>query len=457
MKPLFATRRLVAAALVWTPVAAMAAPAPASTPLVLSLGSGELVSLRAPAGTVFIADPEVADIQVPKANSVFVLGKKTGSTTLYALDGAGKPIYRRQVVVQHNITELNRLLRQRFPDLRIRIASAPGSLMVSGTVKSAEDINAITQTLQPLLGDKEKLVNQLTLASPTQVHLRVRISEVSRDVVQKLGINWAAISSSGKWSWGMYSGRQLVNEAGNFILPPDGGFSVGGALNTKDTSVGAMLDILDREGLVTVLAEPNLTAVSGQTASFLAGGEYPIPVAQTGGTNDGNAITVEFKPFGIALDFTPTVLANDRISLNVKPEVSELSAANSIAMNGTVIPGLTVRRVETTVELGSGQSFAIGGLLQNNVRDVLSQLPGLGNIPVLGRLFSSTDYQNNKTELVVIVTPYLVKPTGPGQLRSALDSLRPAGEVEAVLQRQLGFDPLSPNTPRLLGNAGFAY
>ena len=255
----------------------------------------------------------------------------------------------------------------------------------------------------------------------------------------------------------MYSGRQLVNEAGSFILPPDGGFSVGGALNTKDTSVGAMLDILDREGLVTVLAEPNLTAVSGQTASFLAGGEYPIPVAQTGGTNDGNAITVEFKPFGIALDFTPTVLANDRISLNVKPEVSELSAANSIAMNGTVIPGLTVRRVETTVELGSGQSFAIGGLLQNNVRDVLSQLPGLGNIPVLGRLFSSTDYQNNKTELVVIVTPYLVKPTGPGQLRSALDSLRPAGEVEAVLQRQLGFDPLSPNTPRLLGNAGFAY
>ena len=455
MKPLFATRRLVAAALVWTPVAAMAAPAPASTPLVLSLGSGELVSLRTPAGTVFIADPEVADIQVPKANSVFVLGKKTGSTTLYALDGAGKPIYRRQVVVQHNITELNRLLRQRFPDLRIRIASAPGSLMVTGTVKSAEDINAIAQTLQPLLGDKEKLVNQLTLASPTQVHLRVRITEVSRNVIQQLGIKWAALKLTGDDS-GFIAGSGVGYTNGKVNVSPLGGdFFLGGAKIFGKTAVAGLLDILDREGFITVLAEPNLTAVSGQTASFLAGGEYPIPVAQTG--DGSNAITVEFKRFGIALDFTPTVLAHDRISLNVKPEVSELSQTNSITMNGTTIPGLTVRRVETTVELGSGQSFAIGGLLQNNVRDVLSQLPGLGNIPVLGRLFSSTDYQNNKTELVVIVTPYLVKPAGPGQLRSALDSLRPAGEVEAVLQRQLGFDPLSPDTPRLLGNAGFAY
>ena len=151
------------------------------------------------------------------------------------------------------------------------------------------------------------------------------------------------------------------------------------------------------------------------------------------------------------------MLANDRISLKVRPEVSELSQANSIVMNGSTIPGLSIRRVETTVELGSGQSFAIGGLLQNNVRDILSQLPGLGQLPVLGKLFSSTDYQNNKSELVVIVTPYLVKPAGAGQLRSALDSIRPASDVETVLQQQIGLDPLDGDTPRLTGNAGFAY
>ena len=214
-----------------------------------------------------------------------------------------------------------------------------------------------------------------------------------------------------------------------------------------------MIDALDQEGLVSVMAEPTLTALSGQTASFLVGGEFPIPITQ----GNSNSVGVTFKSFGVAQDFTPTVLGTDRISLLVRPEVSELSAANSVTLSGFNIPGLTVRRVETTVELASGQRFVIGGLLQDNMRDVVGRLPGLGNLPVLGKLFSSQNYRNNKTELVVIVTAYTVKPMDGGQLQTPLANLRPASDVEYVAARRLGADPLAVGTPRLLGPAGFVY
>ena len=216
--------------------------------------------------------------------------------------------------------------------------------------------------------------------------------------------------------------------------------------------------MLDKESLITTLAEPNLTTVSGETASFLAGGEYPVPVAQSSsGSSSSSAITVQYKDYGVGLNFTPTVLANDRINLKVRPEVSELDSSTSVTTNGITIEGLSVRRVETTVELASGQSFVIGGLLQNNVKDVLSQLPGLGNLPILGKLFSSTDYQNSKSELVVIVTPYLVRPVGPGQLQTPLDSLQNPSNVESLLQKKAQLDPYDSQTPRLVGNTGFVY
>lgn len=225
-----------------------------------------------------------------------------------------------------------------------------------------------------------------------------------------------------------------------------GGYSKGGS------SIQTMIDALDKEGLVSVLAEPNLTATSGQTASFLAGGEFPIPTRQ-----ESDVTTVEFKSFGVALDFTPTVLSDDRISIKVRPEISEIDTTNSITMDGISIPGISVRRVETTVELASGQSFAIGGLLQSNIRDTLSKVPGLGSIPVLGKLFSSSDYRNNKSELVVIVTPYLVRPTSPGQLTTPLDSMRASSDIEYILHRKTGYDPVQSSVPRLTGAAGFVY
>lgn len=452
---------------------ALSAPAYAQK---LAIGEGQLVRFSGSAQSVFVADPSIADVQVPSDGAVLVMGKKAGQTTLYVLDESGRTLLQQKVVVRHNVSEVSRVLTERFPDLRISVESAPGSLLLKGNVPDADTSDAIVRTVRAYLGEGDDLINRLTISSPTQVYLRVRVTEVSREVTQKLGINWSALTTPGHFFAGVISGRafqELVGTVNPAVAAATyGGLSAGdmafsarsvytganegysffGGYANEGRSVQAIIDVLDREGLITVLAEPNLTAVSGETASFLAGGEFPIPVR-----HEENSTSVEFKPFGVALDFTPTVLANDRISIRVRPEISELNPNNSIIVDGLMIPGISVRRVETTVEMASGQSFAIGGLLQNHVRDITSQVPGLGKIPVLGRLFSSADYQNGKTELVVIVTPYLVKPAGASQLASPLDSLRPSTDVEYLLQQKIGLDPFSGDVPRLTGAAGFVY
>lgn len=426
----------------------------AAQALSLSIGAGQLVHTQGDASTVFVADPEIADIQVPSPGAILVLGRRAGTTTLYALDGTGKQILREQIVVRHNLAELQGILRQRFPALRLALESAPGSLMVSGSAPDSETTEAIANTIRPYLGEKDQLINRVAITSPTQVYLRVRVTEMSKAITQKLGINWQVVASPGQFVAGLIGGRDFLRTVGGrstYMLPSEG-YSFLGGYSKTGAPAQAMIDILDKEGLISVLAEPNLTAVSGQTASFLAGGEFPVPVKQ-----DNDAMTVEFKPFGVALDFTPTVLGDDRISLKVRPEISEIDPNASILMDNLMIPGIRVRRVETTVEMASGQSFAIGGLLQNNISDVVSKIPGLGSIPVLGKLFSSSDYQNNKSELVVIVTPYLVRPTSPDQLTTPMASMRANSDIEFVLQHSVGYDPLKGNVPRLSGSAGFVY
>jgi pilus assembly protein CpaC len=442
--------------------------APLTAGQALSVGEGRLVRFAGAAKTVFVADPEIADVQVPSDGAVLVMGKKTGQTTLYVLDESGATLAQQRISVRHNVAEITEVLRQRFPGLRIGLESAPGSLMVVGTVPDTETVDAISRTIKSYLGEKDDLINRMAISSPTQVYLRVRVTEVSRAVTQQLGINWSSIATPGHFFAGVISGRAFQNIVGTVVGSSDngmqfassgvyggapaGGYSFLGGYAKEGRSIQAMIDVLDQEGMISVLAEPNLTAVSGETASFLAGGEFPIPVRQ-----DRDSMTVEFKPFGVALDFTPTVLADDRISIKVRPEISEIDPNSSILMQGIMIPGLSVRRVETTVEMASGQSFAIGGLLQNNIRDLTSQIPGLGKIPVLGKLFSSSDYQNNKSELVVIVTPYLVKPSDSSQLASPLESLRPNTDIEYILHDKIGLDPLKGDVPRLTGTAGFVY
>jgi len=437
-----------------------AADAPGA-PLTVGTGKGVMLRLPAPATAVFIADPDIADVHVPNPRAVFVLGKKAGTTTLYALGANNKTVLQRTVVVNTDVAYLHELLAARFPALTLHVEAAPGSLLVSGQVPTAADADAVVQTLTPYLHDKESLINRLSVMQSLQVNLHVRIAEVDRTVTQQFGVNWSAVGGLwGNFIGGMVSGRTATSTTGNTLVSTLG--STGNSFSTLlgfsagKTNIQALIDALDQEGLMTMLAEPNLTAMSGETASFLAGGEYPIPVAQ--GTGSGAAISIEFKQFGVSLNFTPTVLSDNRISLKVNPEVSELDSSYSVTTDGVTVPGISVRRLSTTVELGSGQSFAIGGLLSSNASDTLSALPGIGSLPVLGKLFSSRSYQDQKSELVVIVTPYLVNPTAGNRLRTPLDTLiSPAGDIEYDFQRSLGLDPLSGDTPRLAGAAGFVY
>ncbi|CAN7631184.1 type II and III secretion system protein family protein [Trinickia sp. LjRoot230] len=410
--------------------------------LTVGAGKGTLVRLNENASAVFVADPAIADVHVPSPKTVFVLGKKAGATTLYVLGVDGKTLLQQTVLVSRDMDALQSALAARFPNMHVQLSASPGSLMVSGQAASAADADAMVQTISPYLADKEVLVNRVTIDRPLQVQLRVRITEVDRNVTEQLGINWASIGSS----------------AGHFAAFGIFGYGYSGSTGStvtkaRNTSIQALVDALSQEGLLTVLAEPNLVALSGQTASFLAGGEFPIPISQVNG-----AISVEFKQFGVKLDFTPTVMSEHRISLKVRPEVSQIDTTAGVTTNGLTVPGLSVRRAETTVELASGQSFAIGGLLQTNTTDIVSQVPGLGSIPVLGKLFSSTNYLNNKTELVIIVTPYFVEPTDPAKLRTPLDSLMsPSSDVEYSFRRDSGDTSTPSGQPRLVGAAGYVY
>ena len=425
--------------------------------LAVDAGKGTLVRLDENATAVFIADPTIADVHVPSPKTVFVLGKKAGTTTLYALGLNNKTLLQRTVVVSRDMDALRSAVAARFPNMQLQLTASPGSLLVSGQATSAADADAVVQTISPYLADKEILVNRMTIDRPLQVQLRVRITEVDRNVTQQLGINWQALGSvAGNFAGGIFSGRQISNPllpGTPFNLPTNNAYSIFGQFKTGNNNIQVLVDALNQEGLLTILAEPNLVALSGQTASFLAGGEFPIPVAQTNG-----AIVVDYKQFGVKLDFTPTVINEHRISLKVRPEVSQIDTTASVTTNGITVPGLSVRRADTTVELASGQSFAIGGLLQTNTTDIISQVPGLGSIPILGKLFSSTNYQNNKTELVIIVTPYLVEPTEPAKLRTPLESLMsPSSDVEYSFRHEAGAAPTPSGQPRRVGAAGYVY
>ena len=445
------------------PVSA-SAPADAGGSVSVTAGQEVLVRLSQDASSVFVADPEVADVHMPTPRALVLLGKKPGTTTLFALTANGVQLLKRSVLVSADLETLHRMMAARFPDANLRVNAGPGSLEVSGEVSGPDVADAVVQMITPYLAEKQVLVNRMTIARPLQVQLRVRFTEVDRNVTQQLGVNWQSLGTPGNWQTGLFNGRGIFNTSGStggsaVNLATNGAFSLLTGFATSHWNIQMLLDALNQEGLLTMLAEPNLVALSGQTASFLAGGEYPIPVSQTNG-----AIDIEFKQFGVKLDFTPTVLNDKRISLKVRPEVSQIDSSVSVTTGGITVPGLSVRSANTTVELGSGQSFAIAGLLQNNTSNTISQIPGLGSIPVLGKLFSSSNYQNNKTELVIIVTPYLVDPTSPDKLRTSLDSvMQPASDLEYSFQHTYGSPGVrvsggdTGSEPRLVGRAGYIY
>jgi pilus assembly protein CpaC len=425
--------------------------------LSLEVRKGRVIRLPRPAATVFVADPDIADVQAQSASIVYLFGRRTGTTSLYAVDENDELLLRTSVTVTHNLSGLRQAVLQLVPNSQITVGTIDNSIVMDGLVESPTQSQELRELGQRYLGEEETLLYRVGVSAPTQVHLRVRVAEVSRDVIKEFGINWEAIFQNSDFTFGLVTGRAVSDGVGNFLRSPTAD-SAFGSWQSGDDFVNTAIDALAEEGLVNVLAEPNLTALSGETASFLAGGEFPIPIDQ-----DDDGLTIEFKEFGISLAFTPTVLSSNRISLRVRPEVSDLSDKGAINLNGLIIPALATRRAETTVELGSGQSFAIGGLLSSDFENTIRKFPGFGDIPVLGTLFRSSRFQSNETELVILVTPYLVRPADDRQMAAPTDGYRPSTDIERILFGRLhsarlhpGRDgPLGPQGQRLVGPVGF--
>jgi pilus assembly protein CpaC len=329
----------------------------------------------------------------------------------------------------------------------VRVQGAGTDAILTGTVPNAISAQQVEAIARGYVGDKAGVIDNLTVLGGIQVNVRVRIAEIDRSVTRQLGFNWQALGKGNGWTLGLRTGAAVASTISPLLplgLPPlnnsfasPNQFGAGFTSGNGAWDVNAVIDALAADQLITVLAEPNLTALSGETASFLAGGEFPIPIAgnTTGGTT---TITVEFKTFGVSLAVVPTVLSPNRLNLRVRPEVSQLSTNGAVSVpisGGTLtIPALTVRRAETTVELGSGQSFAIAGLLQKTSLDQTNALPWIGEVPVLGALFKSNDFQRGQSELVIIVTPYIVQPaSSPTALQAPTDGFRPATDLDRIL------------------------
>ena len=363
-----------------------------------------------------VGDPEIADVIPLTDRSFYVHGKKIGMTSVTAYDAQRRKIGAIDLEVGYSTGRLAAELRRQVPHGRIKVSSVNGRILLSGEVP-----DAIAQDTALMIAHQfgAEVLNQMKITSPQQVMLEVRFLEASRQASKELGVKWDVVSKRLNASIGS---SNLVSGATPFG-------AVLGQLLSGGTKVDVLVQALEGRGLARRLAEPNLTAMSGQTASFLAGGEFPFPVAGANG-----AVSVEFKKFGVGLSFTPTVLANGVINLKIEPEVSQIDVTNAVSVGGISIPSLVVRRVSTNVELKDGQSFALAGLMQSISSESANALPWINDVPVLGALFRSTAFERRETELAVIVTPHLVRPTRPGQpLRSPLDTTVSVNDVERFL------------------------
>jgi len=416
----------------------------------LASGKGVILRLDRPAGNIFVADPQIADIQVKSPTIIYLVGKAAGTTTLFALDKQDNVLINSPIEVHADAADLQRALNQLVPGNRVQARPVDNSIVLQGDIKSPAQGADIQQIAARYVPDPKQLVNNMQLTAPNQVNLHVRVVEISRTALKEIGVTWSA-------------GAKTQSKGNNGIGPPSYSFTATGtpaatigataanALNFlyafgSDTNISATLDALETQGLATVLAEPNLTAISGQKASFLAGGEFPVPVPQSG-TGGSAVVTIDYKKFGVSLSFLATILNSGRISLHVAPEVSQIDTSTAITVAGVSVPGVTTRRAETTVELGSGQTFAIGGLIQNNLNQNINKIPWLGDVPILGQLFRSEAFQRNESELVILVTPYLVKPIN-GPMATPLDGLQPPTDSDLIFNGQMNHvQPQVPGTP----------
>lgn len=419
--------------------------------LTIESGNGRIVALRAPAANVFAADPKVAQVRPASPTSLFIFGLAPGRTTVAALDATGHAIAQYEVVVQpsgYGADAASAALARLFPGRGLHAEVAGKIMILHGDVATPEEAEEAQSVAHAYLAPGVTLENRLNVAASVQVSLKVRITEMTRAVVREIGVNWQNLGYIGRFTTTLATSNALAT------LPFAPGLLTG-AYNSAGLGIDGIIDALAQDNLVRTLAEPNLTARSGESASFLVGGEYPIPIAQAFGQT-----TVQFQQYGVQLSFVPTVLSSGRISLHVRPEVSELTNQGAVQLttgnNSIAVPALLVRRADTTIELGSGQSFAIAGLLQDQTNQLDNSIFGLGEIPILGALFRSDSFQRNETELVIIVTPYIVKPVdNPAALHSSSEGYRVPNDLERILLlRQIG-RATPAVAARIPGDAGF--
>lgn len=448
--------------------------------LSVPMGKSAIIELPVDARDVLVTNPGVAEAVLRTPRRIFILGVKQGQTDAVFFDGTGRRILSLDVRVDQDTSAIAQTINRILPGARVQVDGIRSSIILSGQVANLSDADKAVAIARASVEKPEQVLNMLSIAGKDQVMLKVRIVEMQRNVIKQLGFNLSAVLNqvgdaqfmlgtaasfavNGALLGGISTGYKYDTTKQPVLQKPCGAGFAAGALcdvvvrNSNDASnwntatvkntagepglnqAESTLKAFERVGLVRMLAEPNLTAVSGESAKFLAGGEFPVPVAQD---NDGK-ITIEFKPFGVGLGFTPIVMSQGRIALKISTEVSELTSTGAFTVSSAStntnlsIPALSVRRAETSVELPSGGSMMIAGLLQEKTKQNLDGLPGMTTLPVLGALFRSRDYLSGETELVVIVTPYIVTPTSPDRLQTPVDGMRIASDASTLLMGQL--------------------
>jgi pilus assembly protein CpaC len=446
---------------------------PVSHRLLLPLHKAAIIELPEDSRDVLVSSPDIVDAVVRTPRRIYVVGLKVGQSNAFFFNAGGKQLLNLEIVVERDLGALRELIDRSIPGADVKVEMVNDNVILTGSVRSTVDSDAakeiairyVTESTQPLR--KDAIVNRIAIRGGEQVMVRVRVAEMQRTLSKQLGVDMSAAFDIGKnFPIALASSNpfSLLGQA----LSQNQHFQIGSL--AKGNSVEGMVRALERTGLIRTLAEPNLTAISGESAKFLAGGEFPVPVSRD---RDGN-VQIEFKPFGVGLGFTPVVLSEGRISLKISTEVSEITGENAfVSQGGTVIdsnnnvitvpgitiPGLRVRRAETTVELPSGGSMVMAGLLQQSMKQNIDGIPGLKNVPILGALFQSRDFQSGETELVVIVTPYLVEATSPDDLASPTDGFSPPSDAETILLSRLNatYGPKGHGQPKgaLKGPIGF--
>ncbi|TYC49181.1 type II and III secretion system protein family protein [Rhodobacterales bacterium] len=419
----------------------------------VGIGRSVVINLAEDAADVLVSNPEIADAVLRTPRRIFVIGNTAGQSRLVLFGRSGRELASFDVRVEQDTSDLTRIIRRLLPGSDISAESVSGNVVLSGKAKStieaqqAADIAAKFQGA----GSATEIVNLISVEGKDQVHLKVTVAEVERSIVKQLGVQFTG-------SVGLGNFVPYASSIPSFTVNPSLLNQATGGLNfsSGSASITAEIEALQRDGVVRTLAEPTLTAISGENASFLAGGEFPIPIAQ-----DNDEVTVEFKKFGVGLDFTPVVLSGGRISMRVKTEVSELSNDGAVSVPGGItISALKVRRAESTVELPSGGTLVMAGLLQESYQQAVEGVPGLMQIPILGALFKSRDFLREQTELVVFVTPYVVRPVAASKLVRPDKNLMPPSDAETVFLNRLNkiYSPAGATVEGTYhGQVGFIY